>query len=80
MSNTHPKQPYQHNMTKICKVEGCYNLGYIIKCNYCGQMKRKTMCEKHLLEHKEMNRLYRGKLSNAYNLKHINYLSNKDNV
>lgn len=63
MDSKHPKQPYTHNLNKICKIDGCNELGYIVRCNVCHQKKRKTLCEKHFAEHKEMNRLLRGKLT-----------------
>ncbi len=61
--HNHPPQPYDHNLTKICKIDGCGKLGYIVTCGICKKPKRKTRCELHLMEHKEMNRIYRGKLS-----------------
>ncbi len=76
----HPKQPYDHNLQKKCKLEGCENLGYLFTCDTCGKPKMKTLCEKHVLEHKEMNRLYRGKLSvGAPNLRMLgNFSKAKD--
>lgn len=59
----HPKQPYTHNQNKVCKIEGCNELGYPVKCSTCGQIKLKTLCEMHYGQKKEMNRLFRGKLS-----------------
>lgn len=73
----HPKLPYTHNMNKVCKIEDCNNLGWVVKCGFCGKPKRKVLCEKHLLEHKEKNRLLRGKLSTASSLRYINAMEER---
>jgi len=74
---SHPQQPYEHNLNKKCKMDGCDKLGYQTICDICRKQKRKTLCELHLLEHKEMNRLYRGKLSAGVpSMKVLNRINN----
>lgn len=58
----HPPLPYQHNMEKKCKVEGCNNLGALSKCNLCGQPKRKILCGFHRREKWYWNKIYQGKI------------------
>ena len=62
--NIHPKQPYTHNLSKVCNVEGCNYLGEMQNCHICGQKKRKTRCKFHRDKEKEMRKILRGDLKN----------------